>query len=101
MRKIALVLVVVGAAACGGSKMSKGEAQAQLDQLTTLYQENRPKFVSQKQEIVQADSCDRASALREAADDKAKAAAMSPENTDTITAVQMEMAQAEKDCLAK
>ena len=67
----------------------------------TLYKDNREKFVVQKQEIEQAKDCGRATSLKQAIDDMAKQAAMSPENTDTITAVQMELDQAEKTCRAK
>src|SRR5690348_15174122 len=92
--------VALALAACGGG-MTKDQAARELDQLVTLFQENRPKFVVQKQEIEQASSCDRATKLREAVDERAKAAAMTPENTETITMVQMELTQAEKACLAK
>ncbi len=98
--RLVCALALAAAAACGGG-MTKEAADQQVDQLITLYQENRPKFVVQKQEIVQADDCDRAEKLRASIDEKAKAAAMSPENTQVVTAVQMELQQAEKDCKAK
>jgi len=101
MKKAILVAgLCVGAVACGGG-LTKEAASQQVEQLITLYKENRPKFVVQKQEIVQAGSCDRAVKLREAIGEKAAAAAMSPENSETITLVKMELEQAEKDCLAK
>jgi hypothetical protein len=85
--------------ACGG--MTREQAGREVDQLMVLYKENRPKFVVQKQEIEQAGSCDRAQMLRAAIDEKARAAAMSPADTETITLVQMELTQAEKNCLAR
>lgn len=98
MRFVGVVaLVLVG---CGGG-LSSQEAARQVDQLVVLYSENRPKFVEQKQAMIQADSCERAEKLRGAADAKLEAAAMSPENNEALTAVQMELAQAEKECKAK
>ncbi len=90
--------LVAGAMGCGG--MTKQEAQRQVDQMMVLYQENRPKFVLQKQELEQG-NCSRAAMLREAADDKVRAAAMSPERNETLTLVQMELAQAEKTCRSR
>lgn len=101
VRILAATMIAAGFFGCGGPKLSKDAARQQLEQLMTLYQENRPKFVVQKQEIAQDADCSRATALREAADEKARAAAMSPENTQAVTMVQMELQQAEKACLAK
>src|SRR4051812_40488874 len=98
MRKIMLVGLLLSA--CGGG-MTKEQAGREVDQMLALYKDNRPKFVVQKQEIEQASDCDRASQLKQAIDEKAQAAAMSPDSTDTITAVQMELTQAEKTCRAK
>jgi len=101
MRKLVAVgLLVVGAAGCGGA-MGQSEARQQVSQLITLYKENRAKFVVQKQEIVQASSCSRATALRQAADSLVAEAAMSPDDATPVTMVQMELKQAEKDCFAK
>lgn len=101
MRKmIAVSLLLMGAVACAGG-MSQTEAKAQVQQLMTLYKENPAKFVVQKQEIIQSESCDWATALRTAIDEMAKQAAMSPEDTTPITMVQMELQQAERACLAK
>lgn len=98
-------LFVVGAclallAGCASS-LTPAQAKQQVQQLMTLYQENKPKFVIQKQEIEQADSCNRATALREAVDGMVADAAMSPESNETLTVVQMELQQAEKTCLDK
>ncbi len=101
LKGIVVAALAVGMFACGGSKLSKDAARQQVDQLIALYEQNRPKFVMQKQEIEQDKSCDRATALRQAIDDKAREAAMSPTNTDTITLVKMELKQAEKTCRAK
>ena len=103
MKTLTLTLALgLGLTACGGSTaLSKDVAQQQVSQLMTLYKDNREKFVVQKQEIEQAKDCGRATSLKQAIDDMAKQAAMSPENTDTITAVQMELDQAEKTCRAK
>ena len=83
------------------TSLTPAQAKAQVNQLITLYQENKPKFVVQKQELQQADSCSRATALREAIDEMAAEAGMSPEPSETITLVQMELQQAEKACLDK
>jgi hypothetical protein len=98
MRAFAIAVVV--AAACSGG-MTKEQAAREVDQMIALYTDNRPKFVVQKEEMVKAGDCTRAEMLKAAIDDKARTAAMSPENTETITLVQMELAQAEKDCRAK
>jgi hypothetical protein len=103
MKTVSLSLALgLGLVACGGSTaLSKDAAQQQVSQLITLYKENRTKFVSQKQEIEQAKDCGRATSLKAAIDDIAKQAAMSPEKTDDITAVQMELTQAETTCKSK
>ncbi|MBI3178787.1 MAG: hypothetical protein HYZ27_03960 [Deltaproteobacteria bacterium] len=98
-RLVALAVVAVSLGACGG--MSREAARREVQQLTVLYQENRPKFVVQKQEMIQAKSCERATALRAAADELVKEAAMSPSKDDTLTLVQMELNQAAKECRAK
>ena len=98
---IALGTVAMLAAACGGTRATAKDPAAELRQLTVLYQQARAKFVVQKQEMIQAEDCDRATRLRQAADDAAAEAAMSPENTQTVTLMQMELQQAEKECLAK
>lgn len=92
---------LIGMVACSSGKLSPDAAEAQVKQLMTLYTENKPKFVVQKQEIEQAPDCGRATSLREAIDSLAKEAALNPDNTQTITLVQMELNQAEKTCLAK
>ena len=89
-----------GLSACGGTKAARSPAE-EVKQLINLYENARPKFVVQKQKMVQASSCSRATRLRQAIDSMAEDAAMSAANTDTITVVQMELQQAEKDCLAK
>ena len=98
-RGMVIVALLSGTVACGG--MSKDEARRQVDQMLVLYKENRPKFVLQKRELETASSCSRATALRQAADDKIQAAAMSPDKDETTTLVKMELDQAEKTCLAK
>jgi hypothetical protein len=98
---VLLVSGAMGAISCGGNKLSKDAARQQLEQLLVLYKENKPKFVAQKQEMEQDKSCDRATAVREAMDEKAAAAAMSPDKDETITMVKMELEQAEKTCKAK
>lgn len=98
LKVVTVVALVVGCVACGG--YSREQAKREVDQLTVLYGENRPKFVVQKQEIEQGD-CDRATKLREVADANAKEAALNPADTETVTMVQMELTQAEKVCLAR
>lgn len=96
------VCSVVAVAACAGKQDPPPPDPAQeVSQLIKLYQEARPKFVVQKQQMIQADDCDRATTLREAIDRMAADAAMSTEDTTVITQVQMELQQAEKECLAK
>lgn len=92
----------VGLLGCGGKQQpATKDPMQEVQQLITLYEQARPKFVVQKQEMIQADDCGRATRLREAIDQMAADAAMSPEPSDTITKVQMELQQAEKECLAK
>ena len=98
-RGMLMAAVTMAATACGG--ISKQEASRQVDQLVVLYQENRPQFVVQKQQLEQASSCSRTSALREAVDDKVRATAMSPDQNETVKLVKMELEQAEKTCRAK
>ena len=101
MSKILVVAASVALLASCASSLTPAQAKQQVQQLITLYEEAKPKFVVQKQELQQADSCDRATALREAIDAMAAEAAMSPEPSETITLVQMELQQAEKACLEK
>ena len=99
---VLVVTSIAGLGACGGKQDPPPPDPAQeLSQLITLYQEARPKFVVQKQQMIQADDCSRATRLREAVDKMAADAAMSTEDTTVITQVQMELQQAEKDCQAK
>ena len=87
---------------CGGSQKPPTKDPAkEIQQLIKLYQEAKPKFVVQKQKMVQAEDCSRATRLRKEIDKLAEEAAMSTEDTEVITKVQMELQQAEKDCLAK
>lgn len=98
MSKIFVVAALAcGAISCGG--MSREAARQQVDQLMVLYQENRPKFVLQKQEIER--DCGRATALREAVQEKDREQALSPEKNETLTLVKMELEQAEKTCLSR
>jgi len=73
------------------------DAKAEVQKLMALYTDARPKFVVQKQSIIQGD-CGRATKLRKAIDGMAADAAMSTANTETVTLVQMELQQAEKAC---
>ncbi len=99
---VVAVFFTFAVASCGGPKgMSPDEAKKQLQQLMVLYKENKPKFVIQKQQMQQAEDCSRSTALRVAIDKMAEEAAMSPEKTEGITAMQMELTQAEKACLEK
>lgn len=104
MNELFVTAMLVGCigclAACGGNKASR-DPMDEVKQLINLYENARPKFVVQKQQMIQASSCSRATRLRKAIDSMAEEAAMSPDNTDSITAVQMELQQAEKDCLDK
>ncbi len=94
--------LIAGAAACASAPaMPREEAQRQLDQMLVLFQENRPKFVLQKQEIQQEKACTRAKGLRQAADDRVKAESMSPTRNENLTMVQMELVQAERACLSR
>lgn len=100
LRSISLAILVIGGIACA-AKLTPDAAKAELKQLMTLYTDDRPKFVVQKQEIEQASDCSRAVALREAIDEMAKEAAMTPGDTMVITQVQMELVQAQQVCQAK
>ena len=104
MKKILTLVLLAGGlgfSGCAGEKAPAMDPMDEVKKLMTLYQEARPKFVVQKQEMIQADDCSRATRLREAIDQLAEEAAMSPEKNVSITMVQMELQQAEKDCLAK
>ncbi len=94
-RMLVVAGLVLGSLGCGGS-LTKQEAARQLDQMMVLYQENRIKFVAQKQELEK--DCGRATALRQAADDRTKAEAMSPQKNEALTLVSMELKQAENTC---
>ena len=98
------IFFVFGSVACGGAQrpaLSEDQAMKEVEQLMVLHQEARAKFVVQKEQLIKAEDCTRATMLREAIDKKAAEAAMSPENTKHITLVQMELKEAEKNCLEK
>jgi len=102
--RVALLLIaatLVGAAGCGASKATGKDPAEEVKQLMVLYRDARAKYVVQKQEIIQAESCDRATRLRQAVDKMADDAGMSPEPSEDVTLMKMELHQAEKDCLAK
>ena len=102
MQKILILAVCVGGfIGCTSTRLSPDAAREQVNKLITLYKENKPKFVVQKQQLEQAEDCGRVTSLREAIDKIAEEAAMSPEDTEVITLVQMELQQAEKTCLQK
>ncbi len=87
---------------CGGKQSPPAkDPDQEIQQLIKLYNEARPKFVVQKQIMIQDEDCSGATRLREAMDKIADEAAMSTEPAETIIKMQMEMKQAEKDCLAK
>ena len=101
-RIIVASLFLIAVAGCGGSqKPPTQDPKAEVQQLITLYNQARAKFVVQKEQLSNGSDCSRATRLRNAIDELAAEAAMSPEDTGEITAVQMELQQAEKDCLAK
>jgi hypothetical protein len=103
MKKVFVLAMAVGmlAACASTTQLTPAQADEQVKKLMVLYDENKPKFVVQKQELEQADDCGRATALRQAIDRIAQEAAMSPDDTQGITLVQMELQQAEKTCLEK
>lgn len=103
MRTIIAAFLAAGLlVACGGAqKTPPRDPRTELQRLIALYEENRAKFVVQKEKLSSGEDCGRATRLRKEIDALAEEAAMSPDNTDTITLVQMELQQAEKDCLAK
>ena len=83
------------------SSAPKKDPMLELKQLITLYEQDRPKFVVQKQNIIQESGCGRANRLRAAADTLASEAAMQPGDSSTIVKIQMEMQQAQKECEAR
>ena len=98
---LALVCVTL-ALACGGKqKAPTKDPKAEVNQRITLYNDARTKFVAQKQSLIQAEDCSRATRLRTAIDAMAEEAAMQTGDSSTITKVQMELKQAEDGCLAK
>ncbi len=86
---------------CASTALTPDAARTQVQQLMVLFQENKPKFVIQKQELEQASDCGRATSLREAVDGLVQEQALSPEKNETLTMVQMELTQAEKTCKDK
>ena len=101
-KALALGFAVSMICGCGGStKLAPDVARQQVSQLSTLYKENREKFILQKQELEQAKDCGRSESLVKAAEDMIKDAAMNPESNDTLTVVKMELDQADKTCRSK
>lgn len=105
-KKLVLTALVFGTAAacaaCSGPKaMGPDAARKHVEQLMVLYKEARTKFVIQKQEIIQADSCDRGTALKDAVVKMEEEANMSPQPSEDITKLRMELVEAEKLCLEK
>jgi len=98
LRVLMVAGLVLGALGCGGG-LTKQEAARQLDQMLVLYQENRIKFVAQKQELEK--DCGRATALNQAAADRTRQESMSPQKNETLTLVSMELQQAEKTCKSR
>ena len=92
------ILMFLGA--CSSAPKPVVDTAAELDKLLVLYEKNKPKFVIQKQKMVQASNCKRATRLHNEAKSRVKAAELSPEDNGGLIAVQRELAQAEKDCLA-
>jgi hypothetical protein len=102
MKKIvALALCFGGLYGCSSTALAPDAAREQVKQLMVLFQENKPKFVLQKQELEQASDCGRATSLREAIDALVTEQALSPEKNETLTMVQMELSQAEKTCTSR
>ena len=98
----ALCLGAVGIMACGGGQKPPTKDPAlEVQQLMTLFDEARPKFVAQKQAMIADEDCSRATRLRTAIDKMAADAAMTTEKNETLTMVQMELQQAETGCLEK
>ena len=81
--------------------LTEDEARQQVDQLLTLHDEARAKYVLQLQSLEQDKDCERATLLRKAAKQELDEANMRPGDTRSLTVVQMELAQAEKKCLKK
>jgi hypothetical protein len=100
MKILSAVLISCALFACGGTQKPKMDPKKELEQLMVLYQENRPKFVIQKQEMIDGE-CDRATRVRQAADEMVAEQAMNPAKNETLTLVHMELQQAEKACLEK
>ncbi len=98
---VATGLLAISTGCASAPMFPREQAQLELDQMVALFQENRPKFVLQKQALQDERGCTRAKALRAAADDRIKAKALSPERNEALTMVQMELVQAEKACLSR
>jgi hypothetical protein len=87
---------------CASSKgMGADEARTQVQQLMTLYKDDRAKFVIQKQKLQQADSCADATALAQAAKKWEDEANMQPGDTMEVSQLHRELDEAEKVCRAK
>ncbi len=98
----AVLLSSFALVACGGQQRPgvPDDPKKELEMLMVLYKENRPKFVVQKEDMIKGD-CDRATRVRQAADDMVAEQSMMPEKNETLTLVQMELQQAEKACLER
>lgn len=98
----AVVLILGLIVGCASSpEPPKISPATELDQLVVLYKQSRPKFVIQKQKMIQANTCNRATRLHNEAKSRIKAAEMSPETNNALIAVQRELAQAENECRKK
>lgn len=98
----ALCVGTVGIMACGGGqKPPTKDPMVEVQQLMTLFDEARTKFVAQKQSMIADEDCSRATRMRTAIDKIAADLAMTTEKNETVTMVQMELQQAETACLEK
>lgn len=92
----------LGAVACATSKsMSPDEARHQVEQLMTLYREDRTKFTLQKQHLQELKDCSEATSLRDAAKKWNDEANTQPGNSEDNFKLYSELEQAEKTCRAK
>lgn len=106
MRSIGTLLSLLYAggilAACAStSAMSATEARRQVEQLMTLYREDRAKFVLQKQHLQESKECSDVSALRDAAKQWNDEVNMQPGDSSDNFKLYSELDQTEKACREK
>ena len=97
-----LLSLTFGSVGCATSKgMSPEAARQQVEQLMTLYRDDRTKFTLQKQHLQELKDCSEATSLRDAAKKWNDEANMQAGDSSDNFKLYSELDQAEKTCRAK